>query len=66
MCKKNMSDYVLMGIIVFGLIFWIIIMPIAMAYGIVSGKLDTETLDPVSVQGQIIEENMIHKYLGCY
>lgn len=61
---EDKSGYILVGIICFGLIFWIIIMPIAVTYGIISGKLDIKTLEPISVQEQTIDESMIERVGG--
>lgn len=66
MRKEDIGGFILLGIICFGLIFWIIIMPIAMAYGIISGKIDIETLEPVSVQEQIVDSTMEQGGFGGY
>lgn len=64
MKKEERGEHILIGIICFGLIFWIIIMPIVMAYGIISGKLDIETLEPANVQEQTTEETIIQGFGG--
>lgn len=39
----------IIGVILFGLIFFMIISPAAVAYGVVTGQIDIETLEPVEV-----------------
>lgn len=64
--KKDSGGFILLGIICFGFIFWMVIMPIAMAYGIISGKIDIETLEPISVQEQIVASPMEQESFGGY
>lgn len=64
MKRKEIGGHILIGIICFGVIFWIIIMPIVMVYGIISGKLDIETLEPANVQEQTTEETIIQGFGG--
>ena len=66
MKKEDISEYVLIGIISFGLLFWFIIMPIVVAYGVISGRLDIETLEPVKVYEQVIDDTMIQEGLDGY
>lgn len=44
---SNSGELFLIGIITFGLIFFMLIAPCAVAYGVVTGQIDIETLEPV-------------------
>ena len=44
---SDAGEWFLIGIIAFGLIFFMLIAPCAVAYGVVTGQVDIETLDPV-------------------
>ena len=44
---SDACEWFLIGIIAFGLIFFMLIAPCAVAYGVVTGQVDIETLDPV-------------------
>lgn len=44
---SNAGELFLIGIITFGLIFFMLIAPCAVAYGVVTGQIDIETLEPV-------------------
>ena len=43
---SDAGEWFLIGIITFGLIFFMLIAPCAVAYGVVTGHVDIETLDP--------------------
>ena len=45
--RSDVGEWFLIGIITFGLIFFMLIAPCAVAYGVVTGQVDIETLDPV-------------------
>lgn len=50
MAKKdsnNIGEYILIGVILFGLIFFMFIAPCAVAYGVISGQVNIETLEPI-------------------
>lgn len=55
-----MRDKILLGIILFGMVFYFVIMPVTVAYGVISGRLDIETLEPA---GCVEEE---HREMGGY
>ena len=44
---SDAGEWFLIGIITFGLIFFMLIAQCAVAYGVVTGQVDIETLDPV-------------------
>lgn len=56
MRDQNRSDWILAGIIFVGLMFFLIVIPAVTAWGVVTGRLEIETLDPVSCNEQIQEE----------
>ena len=44
---SDAGEWFLIGIIAFGLIFFMLIAPCAVAYGVITEQVDIETLDPV-------------------
>lgn len=53
-----MRDKIIFGIILIGMIFYFIVMPATVAYGIVSRKLEIETLEPVGTIRELKFEGM--------
>lgn len=44
---SNIIDWIIFLIIAFVMFFWVIVMPRTVAYGVASGYLDIETLQPI-------------------
>ncbi len=55
MRSKNRSDWIFAGIILAGLVFFLLIVPGVTAWGVVTGRLEIETLEPVIRYEQIQE-----------
>lgn len=55
--QNDKAEWFLFWIIVFGLGFYLLIVPCAVAYGVITGRLDIETLEPTEVQEQAAENN---------
>ena len=54
-----MKDWILFMLIVFGLVFFLAVVPGTVAYGIVSGRIDPITLEPVKSES-IYKEGYQH------
>lgn len=48
--RNDIGGWILFWIIVFGLVFYLLVAPCAVAYGVITGQLDIETLNPVGVE----------------
>lgn len=55
--RSDKAEWFLFWIIVLGLVFYLLIVPCAAAYGVITGRLDIETLEPSAVQEQTIEND---------
>lgn len=64
--KQKIIDCLFITIIFLCFIFLLIVVPVGVAYGVINGKLDIETLEPTSVQEQIRDETMIQGGFGGY
>lgn len=53
----NIGWWILFGLITFGMVFYFLIVPCVVAYGVITGRLDIETLEPSAVQEQTIEND---------
>ena len=53
-------------IMVLGFIFFFVVAPFVTAWGVATGRLNIETLEPVSVQERINDESMIQGGFGGY
>lgn len=59
MKSQNILEGIQIGVMIIGIILFFVVMPVVVTWGVVTGRLDIETLEPVSVQEQIDSEAMI-------
>jgi len=56
MKKQDRFDWLLAGIIFIGLVFFVFAAPAVTAWGVVTGRLDIQTLEPIGPGKQVQEE----------
>lgn len=66
MKNQDRMEWILAGIILAVLSFFLLIVPAVTAWGIITGRLDIETLEPAGVEERIRGETMIQGRFGGY
>ena len=57
MRKQDIGQWIIVWIIITGMLLFLFVMPLVTAYGVITGKLDCETLRPIT------EETVIHRHI---
>ncbi len=66
MKNQDRMDWILAAIILAVLSFFLLAVPAVTAWGVITGRLNIETLEPVGVEEQIRSETIIQGGFGGY